>query len=42
MRKKYNLFLWLLAIVLLTQGCFIFRPKNRCDTCPHWSKGGGH
>lgn len=29
-------FILLISISLLAQGCFMFRKKNRCGTCPNF------
>ena len=36
--KKVRIVILLLSVSLLLDGCFIFRGKNRCDSCPHMSK----
>jgi hypothetical protein len=38
MIKRYKLLFLLLGTSLLMNSCFIFRPKNKCDTCPHFGK----
>ncbi len=35
MFKRYLLLFSAAAVLLSTmEGCFIFRPKNKCDSCP--------
>jgi hypothetical protein len=36
--KKLRMLVLLLGCTLLLDSCFLFRPKNRCDTCPHLNK----
>ncbi|MGP8216174.1 MAG: hypothetical protein ACLQQ4_11455 [Bacteroidia bacterium] len=37
MNSKRNLLALIILASLLFSGCFIFRPKNRCDSCPDFN-----
>ena len=40
--KRHKYILILLIAGILMSGCFIFRPKNKCNDCPSWNKHQGH
>ena len=35
-----NRILVILIVSILMSGCFVFRPKNKCNDCPTWNKHG--
>jgi hypothetical protein len=33
---------YVIIFSVLFSGCYLFRPKNKCNDCPSWNKKGGH